>query len=194
VSQSAVSITSACVVLRGQTVLEGAQLSVDLGTTVGIVGPNGSGKSTLLRLIVGLVHPDHGTVRVLGGSPSDVAVLRRLGAAIDTPALYPWMSGRTTLRMFLSLAGEADEGRSERALDRFDLAGAGRKPVARYSQGMRKRLALAVASVRRRFDSQCVRLTCRYMRWRVSVQWGSEECDKASMLSQRHWAVGPQLR
>ncbi len=104
-SQSAVSITSACVVLRGQTVLEDAQLSVDLGTTVGIVGPNGSGKSTLLRLIVGLVHPDHGTVRVLGGSPSDVAVLRRLGAAIDTPALYPWMSGRTTLRTFLSLAG-----------------------------------------------------------------------------------------
>lgn len=131
-----------------QTVLVDINLAVEAGEVVGIVGANGSGKSTLLRMIVGLVRPQQGEVRLFGQSPFDAGVLRRVGATIDTPALYPWMSGRAVLKTLLNLSGEADYARADRALARFGLATTGRKPVIRYSQGMRKRLALAAAAMR----------------------------------------------
>lgn len=129
-------------------ILRDLDLDVSPGEVVAVVGANGSGKSTLLRVIVGLVRPRAGTVRLFGELPQQGHVLKRVGAAIDTPALYPWMSGRGVLRTLLNLSGEPDGGRSQAALARFGLDSAGPKPVIRYSQGMRKRLALAAASLR----------------------------------------------
>ena len=133
--------------LRRAPVLLDVDLHVDAGEVVGIVGANGSGKSTLLRVMVGLVRPQQGEVRLFGQPPLAPGVLRRVGASIDTPALYPWMSGRGVLRTLLDLSGEPDRGTASAALARFGLAGVGRKPVIRYSQGMRKRLALAAAAM-----------------------------------------------
>ncbi|MFL6162716.1 MAG: ATP-binding cassette domain-containing protein [Jatrophihabitantaceae bacterium] len=143
-----VSIVDGSAELGRQVILSDLSLEVGQGEIVAVVGANGSGKSTLLRLIVGLIRPRSGSVRLFEKPPNDLAALRRVGATIDTPALYPWMSGRAVLRTLLSLSGEADRGRSAIALKQFGLHTAGRKPVVRYSQGMRKRLALAAASLR----------------------------------------------
>jgi ABC-2 type transport system ATP-binding protein len=128
-------------------VLEELELVVERGETVGIVGANGSGKSTLLRVVAGLVQPRDGTVFVLGRPCADAARDHQMGAAIDTPALYSWMSGRAVLRTLLDLSGTVDRGRSAEVMRRFGLDPDSRRVVARYSQGMRKRLALAAASL-----------------------------------------------
>jgi ABC-2 type transport system ATP-binding protein len=143
-----VSIVDGSAELGHQVILQDLDFQIGVGEIVAIVGANGSGKSTLLRLIAGLVRPRSGSVQLFGTAPNDLAALRRVGAAIDTPALYPWMSGRAVLRTLLNLAGEGDHGRAQAALERFGLQDAGRKPVVRYSQGMRKRLSLAAASLR----------------------------------------------
>lgn len=132
----------------GQPLLDDVSIQVGPGEVVGLVGANGSGKTTLMRVALGLLRPRAGRVTLFGGAPFRPEALRRVGAAIDTPVLYPWMSGRAVLRVLLGIAGEPDLGRSERALARFGLAGEGRKLVRRYSQGMRKRLALAAAAQR----------------------------------------------
>ena len=143
-----VSVAAGSAELGRQVILREVSLEIAAGEVVAVVGVNGSGKSTLLRLMVGLVRPTSGVVRLFGAPPHDVTALRRVGAAIDTPALYPWMSGRAVLRTLLNLSGEADNGRGQAAIKRFGLDEAGRKPVIRYSQGMRKRLVLAAASMR----------------------------------------------
>jgi ABC-type multidrug transport system ATPase subunit len=147
-SAPVVSIVGSRAELGRRVILRDLDLAIEPGEVVAVVGANGSGKSTLLRMIVGLVRPRAGTVSLFGRLPHEGQVLKRVGATIDTPALYPWMSGRGVLRTLLNLSGEPDQGRSETALARFGLASAGRKPVIRYSQGMRKRLALAAASLR----------------------------------------------
>ncbi len=147
IQQPVVSIAGCSLQLRGQTILSDVDLTVAAGEIVAVVGANGSGKSTLLRIIVGLIRPNSGSVALFGRRPDDIAARRRVGAAIDTPALYPWMSGRAALRTLLNLGGEKDDGRTDTALRRFGLGSVGRKPVLRYSQGMRKRLALAAASM-----------------------------------------------
>lgn len=133
--------------LGGQQVLDGVDLAIAPGSVVGVEGFNGSGKSTLLRVVAGLIVPDAGSVRVLGHEPTAPSVPPRIGASIDAPALYGWMTATGYLRTLLDLSGVPDDGESERALERFGLAGVGRRRILRWSQGMRKRLALAAATL-----------------------------------------------
>jgi ABC-2 type transport system ATP-binding protein len=128
-------------------VLDGVELSIAPGTVVGVEGFNGSGKSTLLRVIAGLLEPDEGTVRVFGAEPTAPSVPPRIGAAIDAPALYGWMTATAYLRTLLDLSGVPDRGEAQRALEHFGLAEVGRRRILRWSQGMRKRLALAAATM-----------------------------------------------
>jgi ABC-2 type transport system ATP-binding protein len=132
----------------GQHLLDGVSVTVAAGEVLGLVGPNGSGKTTVLRVMLGLLRPQSGRVLLFGEERVSVASMARVGAAIDPPVLYPWMTGRSALRTLLGIAGESDRGRSAEALAQFGLAGDGRKLVRRYSQGMRKRLALAAAAMR----------------------------------------------
>jgi ABC-2 type transport system ATP-binding protein len=142
-----VVVDGCSVAFRGHQVLDQVDLCIEPGTVVGIEGFNGSGKSTLLRVLAGLIAPDHGKVTVLGGDPAARAWPPRIGASIDAPALYGWMSGAGYLRTMLDLSGMPDQGEVEDALVRFGLAEVGRRRILRWSQGMRKRLALAAASL-----------------------------------------------
>ncbi|MFN8017474.1 MAG: ABC transporter ATP-binding protein [Acidimicrobiales bacterium] len=143
----AISVEACSVALGGEPILRELDLEVERGAVVGIRGHNGTGKSTLLRVVAGLIIPDAGTVTVMGEPPTVRHVPPSLGIAIDAPAPYGWMSARGYLRTLLDLSGVADRGQADAALARFGLTGAGRKRTFRFSQGMKKRLALAAASL-----------------------------------------------
>jgi ABC-type multidrug transport system ATPase subunit len=130
-------------------------LDVREGDRYGLLGPNGSGKSTLVRMLLGLVYATSGEISVLGQRIPKQAgrVLPEIGALIEEPAAYPQLSGRANLRL-LDAAGPRGERRTRNrrvddALDQVGLGGIDRRPVRAYSLGMRQRLGLAGALVRR---------------------------------------------
>ncbi len=130
-------------------------LDVREGDRYGLLGPNGSGKSTLVRMLLGLVYATSGSITVLGEPVPRHAgrVLPEIGALIEEPAAYPHLSGRANLRL-LDAAGPHGSRRTRRrrvddALEQVGLAGIDRRPVRAYSLGMRQRLGLAAALVRR---------------------------------------------
>jgi len=132
-------------------------LDVREGDRYGLLGPNGSGKSTLVRMLLGLVYATSGSITVLGEPVPRHAgrVLPQIGAMIEEPAAYPHLSGRANLRL-LDAAGPGPRGsrrtrrrRVDDALEQVGLAGIDRRPVRAYSLGMRQRLGLAAALVRR---------------------------------------------
>jgi ABC-type multidrug transport system ATPase subunit len=139
------------------TAVQAVDLDVREGDRYGLLGPNGSGKTTLVRMLLGLVYATSGQIEVMGQRiPRNVRkVLPQIGALIEEPAAYPHLSGRTNLALF-DAAGPG--GRSARhtrgkrideALEQVGLAGVGRRPVKAYSLGMRQRLGLAAALMRR---------------------------------------------
>lgn len=137
------------------TAVRDVSLDVREGDRYGLLGPNGSGKSTLVRMLLGLVYATSGSITVLGEPIPRRAgrVLAEIGALIEEPAAYPHLSGRANLRL-LDAAGPAGPRSSRRrrvddALERVGLAGIDRRPVRAYSLGMRQRLGLAAALVRR---------------------------------------------
>jgi len=109
-----------------------------------LIGHNGAGKSTCLRMLVGLLRPTEGTVRVLGTDvvAEPLAARRKLGAVPDEPAVYEWLTAREFLELVAAVRGEGDVGA---ALELAALGDDADRPVREYSQGMRRRTALAAA-------------------------------------------------
>jgi ABC-type multidrug transport system ATPase subunit len=137
------------------TAVSSVDLDVREGDRYGLLGPNGSGKTTLVRLLLGLVYATSGEIEVMGGRiPGNATrILRDVGALVEEPAAYPHMSGRANLKL-LDAAGPRGDRRTRRrriaeALERVGLAGIDSRPVRAYSLGMRQRLGLAAALVRR---------------------------------------------
>jgi ABC-2 type transport system ATP-binding protein len=122
-------------------------LEVRRGEIFGFLGPNGAGKTTTIRMALGLVRPTSGRVDVLGRDVSrhGAEVLPRVGALVESPALYGYMSGRDNLRAFGSVLGGVPAGRIDEVLEVVDLAGRQKDRVSAYSMGMKQRLGLAVA-------------------------------------------------
>ncbi|MEU7094445.1 ABC transporter ATP-binding protein [Kitasatospora aureofaciens] len=135
----------------GQLAVDGLDLTVPRGSVFGFLGPNGSGKTTTIRMLMGLIAPTSGTATVLGESmPQSVAtVLPRVGALIEGPALYGFLSGRDNLVRFDAADPTADprtrRERVEAALERVGLSAAAGKKARAYSLGMKQRLGLAAA-------------------------------------------------
>lgn len=131
------------------TALSALDLSIPKGVCYGILGPNGAGKSTLLRMVLGLVKPSRGSYRLLGEANVDVAVLRRIGAMIEAPSLYPFLTARDMLHAAAKMSGFDEPGRIEAVLERVNLTDAANRKAKTYSMGMRQRLALAAALLTR---------------------------------------------
>ena len=135
--------------------VDGIDLDVREGDVYGFLGANGSGKTTTVRMLLGLVLPTGGEIELLGARMprGGRRVLPRVGALIEGPAHYGHLSGRENLRL-LDASGPGGPRRTrthriEEVLEQVGLAGVGRRPVRAYSLGMRQRLGLAGALLRR---------------------------------------------
>jgi ABC-2 type transport system ATP-binding protein len=121
-------------------------LQVPKGTVFGLLGPNGAGKTTIIGTLLGLIRPTAGTIRLFGteiNGSTDEAV-RRIGAIMETPAFYPYLSGRDNLRYFQGIAGGGGGGGEiDRLLELVGLAGRAQARFNTYSLGMKHRLGLA---------------------------------------------------
>jgi ABC-2 type transport system ATP-binding protein len=119
-------------------------LRVRRGEVYGFLGPNGSGKTTTLRMLLGLIRPSSGTALVVGAAPGTPAGLARIGALVETPAFYPFLSGRDNLGLLARHAG-APEARIDVVLDEVELSARARDRFGTYSLGMKQRLGVAAA-------------------------------------------------
>ena len=133
-----------------QRAVDGLDLSVPEGGVHGFLGPNGSGKTTSIRMLLGLIRPDAGQIRLLGrpvpgGLPESIA---EVGALVETPLFFPSFSGRLNLRLLAHVANLPEE-RVDEALRRVGLAERADDRVKAYSLGMRQRLGIAAALMKR---------------------------------------------
>jgi ABC-2 type transport system ATP-binding protein len=125
-------------------------LEIRRGEVFGLLGPNGSGKSTTIKLLLGLLFPTSGTIRILGRTPRDVRVKARIGFLPEETYLYPYLNAEETLEFFgrLSRIPRAERHRRVEALvDMVGLAPARRRPLREYSKGMARRIGLAQALI-----------------------------------------------
>ncbi len=127
--------------------VDDVSLSVERGDIYGFLGPNGAGKTTTMRMLVGLIRPTGGEVRLLGQRLTSRArgALSRVGAIIESPAFYGYLSGRDNLRILADLTARTPASRIDQVLDRVDLRDRAGDPVRIYSHGMKQRLAIAAA-------------------------------------------------
>ena len=125
--------------------LRGVDLRIPAGTVFGLLGPNGAGKSTLLRILTGLVRATSGEISIFGAPLTPIA-LARIGALVESPGLYPYLTGRETLEL-LARFHSAPRALVEPLLDRVGLVAAGDRRVDRYSLGMKQRLGIAAALI-----------------------------------------------
>ena len=124
--------------------VDALDLGVRRGEVYGFLGPNGAGKTTTLRMLLGLVRPTSGQAAVLGAAPGSPEGLARVGAMIETPAFYPYLSGRDNLRVLARYAGVGMD-RVEVVLDEVRLTDRAADRSRTYSLGMKQRLGVAAA-------------------------------------------------
>jgi ABC-2 type transport system ATP-binding protein len=141
-STEAISITALRKSFGGATALDGLDLSVAAGEVHGFLGPNGSGKTTTIRVLLGLLRPDSGRVRMLGGDPwrDAVALHRRLAYVPGDVTLWPSITGGEVIDLLGRMRGGLDRRRRDELLERFDLDP--RKKARTYSKGNRQKVAL----------------------------------------------------
>jgi ABC-2 type transport system ATP-binding protein len=127
--------------------LRGLDLAVPRGVVYGFLGPNGAGKTTLMRLLVGLIRPDGGSIELLGRPFGwrDRKHLFDVGALVESPTFYGYLSGRDNLRVLAATGGPVQSGRVEEVLSLVGLHERARDKVSGYSLGMKQRLGIAGA-------------------------------------------------
>src|SRR6266566_2607512 len=128
----------------GVLAVDSVDMSVRRGEVYGFLGPNGAGKTTTLRMLVGLIRPTSGTATVAGHTPGSPAGLKRIGALIESPGFYPYLSGRENLRVVADLASVSQK-RVDEVLDLVELASRAGRKFGTYSTGMKQRLGVAAA-------------------------------------------------
>jgi len=135
--------------MRPVTALDGLDLTVEKGDIYGFIGPNGAGKSTTIKILVGLLRYNEGEVKILGGTPRDVALRSRLGYMPEQPYFYDFLSGRELLRYFGALGGLKGGELDKAIAEALGCVHADKPwidaPLRRYSKGMMQRVGLAQA-------------------------------------------------
>src|SRR5882757_9115652 len=130
--------------------VDGVDLTVQPGDVYGYLGPNGAGKTTVLRMLLGLIRPTAGEVRLFGRDPLIVgpSALEGVAGFVEAPRFYPYLSGRKNLELLAALDGGDAARRIDEALDIVELTPRQRHRVGGYSHGMRQRLGVAAALIR----------------------------------------------
>jgi ABC-2 type transport system ATP-binding protein len=130
---------------------DGVDLTVEQGDVYGFLGPNGAGKTTTLRILLGLIRPDAGAVRLFGRDPHENAprALEGVAGFVEEPRFYPYLSGRTNLELLAAFDGGDARSTIDESLELVELAGRAGDRVGGYSQGMRQRLGIAASLLRR---------------------------------------------
>ena len=150
-SQFAIFTTGLTKSFGSHNAVDGIDLRVPRGSIFGFLGPNGSGKTTTIRMLLGLANITQGEVSLLGEKVPDHIdrALPKVGALVEGPAAYPYLSGRANLLRFDAADKNADpktrESRVDQALARVGLTAAAGKKVNAYSLGMKQRLGIANA-------------------------------------------------
>ena len=126
-------------------------LNVRVGDVYGFLGPNGAGKTTTLRMALGLIRPTAGSAFLFGRDPlvAGAKALDGVAGFVEGPRFYPYLSGRRNLELLAAYDGYGAKKRINRALDTVELADRAKDKVGGYSHGMRQRLGIAAALLRR---------------------------------------------
>ena len=132
---------------KNQLAVDGVNLHLEKGDIYGLVGENGSGKSTLLKLIMGINLPTSGDIEIFGdsGEAGLNEARKSIGAIIESPAFFPYMSARKNLAYYGRLYGLEDRGLIEESLDQVGLGQLGKKKFKDFSLGMKQRLAIGLS-------------------------------------------------
>jgi ABC-2 type transport system ATP-binding protein len=129
--------------------VDGVDLTVLPGDVFGYLGPNGAGKTTSLRMMLGLIRPTEGSVRLFGRDPqAGVGALDGVAGFVEAPRFYPYLTGRSNLELCAALDGDGAASRIDEVLDIVELSDRARDRVGGYSHGMRQRLGIAAALLR----------------------------------------------
>lgn len=129
-----------------QTALDAISLNISAGERVALLGHNGAGKSTMMKLILGLLRPDGGSVRIANHAPGSVAARSMVAYLPENAAFHPSLTAREVLRHYLRLRGH-DVRRADTLTERVGLGEAARRRIGSYSKGMRQRVGLAQALI-----------------------------------------------
>ena len=130
----------------GQVVaVDRLSLRVSRGHVFGLLGPNGSGKTTAMSMLLGLVRPTAGSFRLFGAGQPHREDLHRIGAIIEAPSFYPYLSGRRNLEYFQGVLGKGDREEVDELLDKVGLLQRANDRYQTYSLGMKQRLGIAYA-------------------------------------------------
>ncbi|MEA2683925.1 MAG: type transport system ATP-binding protein [Chloroflexota bacterium] len=129
---------------NGVVAVEDLDLNVYRGEVYGFLGPNGAGKTTTLRMLLGLISPSEGTAVVAGATPGSPESLAKIGAIVETPAFWPYLSGFDNLRLLARYA-RAPVSRIQEVLDEVELTPRAKHKFKTYSLGMKQRLGVAAA-------------------------------------------------
>ena len=130
--------------------VDGLSLEVKRGEVFGLLGPNGSGKSTTIKMILGLLDPSAGAVKLFGESPRSVSARKRLGYLPELSYLHPFLTAKETLMYYAGLCGLRHAVAAERTKQLLEMVGlkeAAKRPVGGFSKGMARRVALAAALI-----------------------------------------------
>ena len=128
----------------GIVAVDSLDLSVYRGEVYGFLGPNGAGKTTTLRMLLGLIRPSNGSAKVAGAAPGSPASLAKVGAIVETPAFYPYMTGYDNLRLLAMYCG-VKPSRVDATLAEVELTPRAHHKFSTYSLGMKQRLGIAGA-------------------------------------------------
>ena len=147
-SGSAVDIDSVSRSFGSVKAVDGLSLALAPGEIVGFLGTNGAGKTTTIKMTLGLLAPTSGTVKVLGGDPSDPRVRAHIGYMPEVATYYPYLDARELLSFYGGICGldaKTVRERTDELLDAVGLADAAKRPLKTYSKGMLQRAGIAQA-------------------------------------------------
>ena len=147
-NDAAVQIDGVVRVFGGTKAVDGLSLRLGAGEVMGFLGTNGAGKTTTIKMLLGLLAPSAGRVRVLGGDPSDPRVRARIGYMPEVATYYPYLNARELLAFYGGVCGldaQTIRARTDALLASVGLADAAKRPLKTYSKGMLQRAGIAQA-------------------------------------------------